>query len=100
MSSINSKNINLKNKVLRNNIENSNKIPRNNQKNNYTNGSNISNFNSCTRKQKKNEPVFLYKIHADNAHEFIMKSRRRLISNFNIFLILVMGFFLYLSVNI
>jgi len=100
MSSLNSKNINLKNKVLRDNIENNNKIPKNNQKNNYINGNNVANSTSCTRKQKKNEPVFIYKIHADNAHEFIMKSKRRLISNFNVFLIIVMGFFLYISVNI
>jgi len=99
MSSLNSKNINLKNKVLRNNIENNNKIPKNNQKNNYINGNNTTNSTSCTRKEKKNEPVFIYKIHADNAHEFIMKSKRRLISNFNIFLIIVMGFFLYISIK-
>ncbi|ORX88285.1 hypothetical protein BCR32DRAFT_263718 [Anaeromyces robustus] len=95
MSNLNTNNLNkLKNKSIMNK-NNDNKNPINSQNNNDLN-SPINIINNNLKKNKKNEPEFIYKIHADNAHEFIMKSTSRLISNFDIFIIIILTFLMCL----
>lgn len=100
MSGLNSNNIsNIKNESIRNNSnENNNNSSINNNKNNINDINNNITNNNNSKKNKKNEPEFIYKIHADNAHEFIMKSNLRLISNFDIFLIFIFTFLLSIFV--
>ncbi|KAG4103354.1 hypothetical protein H8356DRAFT_1644587 [Neocallimastix lanati (nom. inval.)] len=97
MSGLNSNNLNnIKGENIRTNSnENKSNTSINNQKNNNINSRN----NNNTKKNRKNEPEFIYKIHADNAHEFIMKSTSRLISNFDIFLILIFAILLILFIK-